>query len=102
MKRIIAILKGKLEDVKLENKVKRINNALEAAKLNAETELMETDAKLDEAIVKLSQDATATEVINELKDLFEEKENIEAGLKTIETIRIYLNETVVAKPAKED
>lgn len=97
MKRILAILKDKLEDVKLDNKVKRINNALEAAKLNAETDLMETEAKMDEAIAKLSEGAEASTVINELKAAFEKKESIAEGLKTIEAIKNYLNEEVTVK-----
>lgn len=97
MKRILAILKDKLEDAKLDNKVKRINNALEAAKLNAETDLMETEAKMDEAIAKLSEGAEASSVINELKAAFEKKEGIAEGLKTIEVIKNYLNEEVTVK-----
>lgn len=97
MKRVLAILKDKLEDAKLDNKVKRINNALEAAKLNAETDLMETEAKMDEAIAKLSEGAEASSVINELKAAFEKKESIAEGLKTIEAIKNYLNEEVAIK-----
>lgn len=97
MKRILAILKDKLEDAKLDNKVKRINNALEAAKLNAETDLMETEAKMDEAIAKLSEGAEASAVINELKAAFEKKAAIAEGLKTIEAIKNYLNEEVTIK-----
>ena len=97
MKRILAILKDKLEDAKLDNKVKRINNALEAAKLNAETDLMESEAKLDEAIAKLSEGAEASTVINELKAAFEKKESIAESLKTIEAIKNYLNEEVTVK-----
>lgn len=97
MKRILAILKDKLEDAKLDNKVKRINNALEAAKLNAETDLMEIEAKRDEAIAKLSEGAEASTVINELKAAFEKKEGITEGLKTIEAIKNYINEEVTVK-----
>lgn len=97
MKRILAILKDKLEDAKLDNKVKRINNALEAAKLNAETDLMETEAKMDEAIAELSEGAEASTVINELKAAFEKKEDIAEGLKTIEAIKNYLNEEVTVE-----
>lgn len=97
MKRILAILKDKLEDAKLDNKVKRINNALEAAKLNAETDLMETEAKMDEAIAKLSEGAEASSVINELKGAFEKKAAIAEGLETIEAIKKYLNEEVTVK-----
>lgn len=97
MKRILAILKDKLEDVKLDNKVKRINHALEAAKLNAETDLMETEAKMDEAIAKLAKGVEASDIIIELKDAFEKKESITDGLKTIEAIKNYLNEEVAVK-----
>lgn len=100
MKRILAILKDKLEDAKLENKVKRINNALEAAKLNAETDLMETEAKMDEAIAKLSEGVEASTVINELKAAFEKKDCIIDGLKTIEAIKNYLNEEVTVKKSE--
>lgn len=97
MKRILAILKDKLEDAKLDNKVKRINNALEAAKLNAETDLMETEAKMDEAIAKLSEGAEASTVIKELKAAFDRKDEISDGLHRLEEIKNYLNEEVTVK-----
>ena len=54
MKRIIAILKGKLEDVKLDNKVKRIESALNNAKLNAETELLGIEDEMQSVIESLT------------------------------------------------
>lgn len=94
MNRINAILRKKLEKLKIDHKIKRVNNALEAAKLNAETELMGIDTKLEEAVEELSTATEVTTVIEELKKIFEDREDIKEGLKIIELIKNYLNEEV--------
>jgi hypothetical protein len=98
MKRIITILKGKLEDVKLDNKVKRIESALNNAKLNAETELLAIEDQMTAAVEKLTKtDVNINEVITELQHCINRKKEINDGLNTIAEIDSYLNETVSAK-----
>lgn len=98
MKRIVAILQGKLEEVKLQNKVKRVESALNNAKLNAETELLAIEDQMTAAVEKLTKtDVNINEVITELQHCINRKKEINEGLNTITEIDSYLNETVSAK-----
>lgn len=94
MKRILAILQGKLDDARLNNKVKRVMSALNSAKLNAETDLLGIEDSLDETIKKLAEGDEITAVLTKLKELFEKRAEIEEGLKTIEKIETYLSTEV--------
>lgn len=94
MKRILAILQGKLDDARLNNKVKRVMSALNSAKLNAETDLLGIEDSLDETIKKFAEGDEVTAVLTKLKELFEKRAEIEEGLKTIEEIETYLSTEV--------
>ena len=98
MKRIIAILKDKLEDVKLDNKVKRVESAFNNAKLNAETELLGIEDKMTAIVEKLTEkDVNVNEVITELQNCINRKKDIEEGLDTIKEISAYLDEELSVK-----
>ena len=98
MKRIIAILKGKLEDVKLDNKVKRIESALNNAKLNAETELLGIEDTMTSCIENLTKtDVNINDVIKELQACINRKKEINDGLDTIKEISKYLNDETDVK-----
>lgn len=95
MKRIVAILQGKLEEVKLNNKVKRVESALNNAKLNAETELLAIEDQMTATVEKLTNaDVNINEVITELQHCINRQHEINEGLKNIEEINNYLNEQV--------
>ena len=95
MKRICAILKEKLEDIKLENKVKRVTNALNTAKTNAESDLMEVDDQMSSVLETLKdKDVTPNEVINKLAELINRKKEIEEGIANIELVDKYINEEI--------
>lgn len=95
MKRIVAILQGKLEEVKLNNKVKRVESALNNAKLNAETELLAIEDQMTATVEKLTNaDVNINEVITELQHCINRKHEISEGLENIEEISSYLNEQV--------
>ena len=102
MKRIYAILKGKLEDIKLNNKVKRVEAALNAAEINAESELIAADDAMGEAIETLKEEGASVEdVIDKLQEALEQKRAVKEALENIKAIRDYLNEVVEEdKPAK--
>lgn len=98
MKRIVAILQGKLEEVKLNNKVKRVESALNNAKLNAETELLAIEDKMTTTVEKLTNaDVNINDVITELQCCINRKHEINEGLNVIAEIEDYLNETVSTK-----
>lgn len=98
MKRIIAILKGKLEDVKLDNKVKRIESALNNVKLNAETELLGIEDEMQSVIESLTNtDVNINSVIGKLQSCINRKKEINDGLNTIKEISEYLNDETDVK-----
>ena len=98
MKRVIALLKGKLEETKLENKVKRITSNINNAKLNAETELLELDSEMDEITDKLSEkDVCINDIICQYQAVVNRRKEIKDGLDTISEIEKYLNEEVTVK-----
>ena len=95
MKRIIAILKELIEDQKLNNKVKRVENAIQAASLNAETELMEIQDKKIKAVESL-KDKDTEEVLGELVALVEKEKEIQEATDNLAIVKEYLFETVEA------
>lgn len=98
MKRICAILKEKLEDVKLENKVKRVTNALNTAKTNAESDLMEIDDQMSNTLELLKdKDITPNTVIQKLAELIKRKKEIEEGIENINAVEKYINEDIDVK-----
>lgn len=94
MKRILAALKGKLEDVKLNNKVKRVEAALNSAEINAESEKIELDGKLTELISDLDKCSDINDFISELSAIMSKQEENNKLLERINAIRTYLNEEI--------
>lgn len=99
MKRIIAILKELIEDQKLNNKVKRVENAIQAANLNAETELMEIQDKKIKAVESL-KDKDTEDVLKELVSLVEKEKEIKEATDNLAIVKEYLFET--AEEVKKD
>lgn len=94
MKRILAALKGKLEEVKLNNKVKRVEAALNSAEINAESEKIELDGKLTELISELDKCSDINNFISELSAIMSKQEENNKLLERINAIRTYLNEEI--------
>lgn len=94
MKRILAALKEKLEEVKLNNKVKRVEAALNSAEINAESEKIELDGKLTEVISDLDKCSDINNFISELSAIMSKQEENDKLLERINAIRTYLNEEV--------
>lgn len=94
MKRLTAYLKGKIEEIKVSNREKRIMSALDAAKLNFEDAIMDADLKIDSLTEKLGSTEDVNKIIQEISDLIGNKEDAQKGLERIETIKKYFNEEV--------
>lgn len=94
MKRLTAYLKGKIEEIKVNNREKRIMSALDAAKLNFEDAIMDADLKIDSLTEKLGSTEDVNKIIQEISDLIGSKEDAQKGLERIETIKKYFNEEV--------
>lgn len=95
MKKIVAILKGKFEDKKVENKVKRVELALNSAELNFKSQKDDNEIKMTEIIETLNDsDAEVEEVITQLSEAMDAIEVAKEGLIRVQAIRDYLFEEV--------
>ena len=94
MKRIIAALTNKVEKLKLDRKVNRVERSIETAKDNAHDAI---DRLNEEASELLSQLATCSEVngiITRLSDKIGAIEEQEEILKRLDKVKAFINEEV--------
>ena len=94
MKRIIAALTNKVEKLKLDRKVNRVNRSIETAKDNAHDAI---DRLNEEASELLSQLATCSEVngiITKLSDKIGAIEEQEEILKRFDKVKAFIDEEV--------
>jgi Tfp pilus assembly protein FimT len=96
MLKIIAILQEKMEEQKLKNKVNRVKNSIQAARLNAETDLMEVADNRIKAVESLKDKDTET-VLAALVDLEERENAIRESLQNLDKVEKYLFEEVMQK-----
>lgn len=94
LSRLIGYLKGKLTDMMMTTREKKIKSALESAKVNAEEEKINAELKLEELSQSLATTEDVTNVISEISQAFDDKEEAELKLKRIEQIKNYLEEEV--------
>lgn len=94
MKRIIAALTNKVEKLKLDRKVNRVNRSIETAKDNAHDAI---DRLNEEANELLSQLVTCSEVngiITKLSDKIGAIEEQEEILKRLDKVKAFIDEEV--------
>ena len=94
MKRIIAALTNKVEKLKLDRKVNRVERSIDTAKANAHDAI---DRLNEEASELLSQLATCSEVngiITKLSDKIGAIEEQEEILKRLDKVKAFINEDV--------
>lgn len=94
MKRITAYLKGKVEGIKCITREKRVNSALEAAKINFEEQIADADTKIDKLMNELGTTDDVQSIIQDISICMDDKENAQCGLKRIEEIRAFMNDDV--------
>lgn len=91
MKRLIAILKGKLEERKVENKVKRVEIALNSAEINFKSQKDDNEIKMAELLEAFNSPNESVEgVINKLSETMDAVEEAERGLARIKKLKDYL------------
>lgn len=95
MKKLVAFLNGKLEKKKVENKVKRVEIALNSAEINFKSQKDDSEIKMSEILESFNDnEANVEKIITELSEALDSIEEAEAGLKRVETLRNYLFEEV--------
>lgn len=96
MIKIIASLQEKLEEQKLKNKVSRVKNCIQAAKLQAETDLMEISDKRIKAVESLKEKET-TDVLDELMTIQHKENSIKIKLSELDQVEKFLFEEIQQK-----
>lgn len=94
LSRLIGYFKGKLTDMMITTREKKIKAALESAKVNAEEEKINAELRLEELSQSLATTENVTNVISKISQAFDDKEEAELKLKRIEQIKNYLEEEV--------
>ncbi len=94
MKRITAYLKGKIEGSKCSSRKKRIDSALEAAKINFEERIADADMKIDKLMSELGTTDDVQFIIQNISDSIDDKEEAQRGIKRIEDIKKFFEEEV--------
>lgn len=96
MIKIIAILQEKVEEQKLKNKVNRVKNSIQAARLQAETDLMEISDKRIKAVESLKEKET-TCVLDALMDIQHRENSIKTQLSELDQVEKFLFEEIQQK-----
>ena len=94
MKRITAYLKGKMEDIKCMSREKRVNSALEVARLNFEEQIADADVKIDKLMGEIGESDDIQSIIQEISDCMDDKEEAERGIKRLEEIKAFMDEEI--------
>lgn len=94
MKRITAYLKGKMEDIKCMPHEKRVNSALEVARLNFEEQIADADVKIDKLMGEIGESDNIQSIIQEISYCMDDKEEAERGIKRLEEIKAFMDEEI--------
>lgn len=94
LSRLLGYLKGKLTEMMMTTREKKIKAALESAKVNAEEEKINAELKLEELSQSLATTDDVTDVIEQMSDAFDDKKEAELKLERIEQIKKYLEEEI--------
>ncbi|WP_294630507.1 hypothetical protein [uncultured Bacteroides sp.] len=94
MKRITAYLKGKVEEIKCSAREKRVNSALEAARINFEEQISDADIKIDELMKKLGTTDNVQSIIQCISECMDDKAYANHRIKRLEEIKAFMNEEV--------
>lgn len=101
-KRILAVLKDKLIGSFIaKNRIKAFNNALEAARINAEMDLQEAEEKATAALKQLSNpDVKASEVVKTIHDFVVKRNSIKKALSELKEVEDFVNEEIEVEEEK--
>lgn len=94
LSRLLGYLKGKLTDIMMTTREKKVKAALESAKINAEEEKVNAELQLEKLSQSLATTDDVTYVIKQISNAFDDKAEAELKLKRIEQIKNYLEEEV--------
>jgi len=102
MKKIVALVKGKMNEVKLRNKIARVEKYLDMQVLVVESDIANANENIDSITSNLGNDSiTIDSVINQISQQMDARKAAQAKLARIEEIRNYFNEEVTPEQIAE-
>lgn len=93
MIKIMAILKEKIEEQKLQNKINKVKNCIQASRLQAETDLMELSDRKIQTVESLKDRETST-VLEQLVGLQNKENSIKEQLGVLAQVEKFLFEDI--------
>lgn len=94
MKKIDAILKGKLDEKLVGTKKMKIEKAIEVAILNAEEEIITLECKYQDLMMNLATSSDISSVISKLADIKQSIVDIKWGIRALHALKKDLNSEV--------
>lgn len=94
MNRLLSYLKGKAEEIKISNKVKKVNIALEASLANFESDKLDAELAAEKALEKIADSTNIEEALQDLSNAITKKEEAEAGIKRVEAMKAFITEDI--------
>lgn len=94
MKRIIAALSGKVEKLKMDRKVNRVNRAIESATDNANDAIDRIEEEKSNLMKRIANEPEVSGIINRLSELIDQQEEQEAIIARLEKVSAYINEDI--------
>lgn len=101
MKRIIAALTNKIEKLKLDRKVNRVNRAIETAKDNARDTIDRLNEEASKLLSDLAESSEVNRIITKISDklgIIEEQEEI---IKRLDKVKEFIEEDVEVEEEKD-
>lgn len=94
MKRIEAFFSDKVDSLKRSIRMRKVNSALDNAKLNFEEDKRKAELKMEELAIKLTDADSVDEVLKELFECQATIEKCNIGIKRTNDIREYFDAEV--------
>lgn len=83
-----------MEDIKCMSREKRVNSALEVARLNFEEQIADADVKIDKLMGEIGESDNIQSIIQEISYCMDDKEEAERGIKRLEEIKAFMYEEI--------
>jgi hypothetical protein len=94
MKRIEAFFSDKVDSLKRSIRMRKVNSALDNAKLNFEEDKRTAELKMEEFAIKLTDADSVDEILKELFECQATIEKCNIGIKRVNDIREYFDAEV--------
>ena len=94
MKRIIAALTNKVEKLKLERKVSRVNRAIETAKDNADDTIDKLHEEATNLLSDLAESSEVNSIITKISDKIGAIEEQEQIIKRLDRVKEFIEEDI--------